>query len=270
MNLFLRNSRIKLSLGQIFWREIGTGSVLVFLHGSFRDSSQWLPLIEQLHKEYHCFAPDLLGFGESERPKDHYSIELEVECLAEFFEALHLPQVYLIGDSLGGWIAANYALKYPERVGGLVLLSPEGVSTTTSKFFSWQSRWLLGCPLVMLKLLRSLQPLLKLFGGGKTITRLWELRQQKAQFSTALELLFRRRPTEIQAELLNEKLVWLKTPTLILQGKANNLEAIAQSQVYASLAPVAKLQMIEGAGSNLAEELPDIVAQQVQAFLHHL
>ena len=107
MYSLLRNSRVKLPLGHIFWREIGQGPSLVFLHGSWDDSSQWLPTIEHLSPYYQCFAPDLLGFGDSERPNVHYSIDLEVECLAQYLDTLKLREVYLIGHSVGGWVAAG-------------------------------------------------------------------------------------------------------------------------------------------------------------------
>ena len=127
-----RNSRVKLSVGQIFWREVGQGPSLVFLHGSWEDGTQWLRTIEHLSPYYQCFAPDLLGFGGSERRKIHYSIDLEVECLAQYLDTLKLRQVYLIGHSVGGWVAASYAIKYPDRVQGLVLLAPEGCLLYTS------------------------------------------------------------------------------------------------------------------------------------------
>ena len=123
MYSLLRNSRIKLSVGNIFWREVGLGPSLVFLHGSWDDGSQWLRTIEHLSPDFQCFAPDLLGFGDSERPNVHYSIDLEVECLAQYLDNLNLRQVYLIGHSVGGWVAASYAIKYPDRVQGLVLLA---------------------------------------------------------------------------------------------------------------------------------------------------
>ena len=81
MPLPVRNSRIKLSQGLLFWREVGQGSAIVFLHGSWKDSSQWLPVMQQLSKHCHCFAPDLLGFGESEVVKGRCSIALQVECI---------------------------------------------------------------------------------------------------------------------------------------------------------------------------------------------
>ncbi|MBA3923667.1 MAG: alpha/beta fold hydrolase, partial [Nostocaceae cyanobacterium] len=127
MNQQLRNSRMKLSGGRIFWREIGEGTAVILLHGSWQDSGQWVAVMDYLRQDHHCFAPDLLGFGDSEHPQIHYSIDFEVECLAEYLEALKLRHVYLVGHSLGAWVAASYALKYPDQIGGLVLLAPEGV-----------------------------------------------------------------------------------------------------------------------------------------------
>ena len=146
MPLPLRNARIRLTQGQIFWREVGQDTI-VFLHGAWEDSSQWVPLIERLSAEYHCLVPDLLGFGESERPGVHYSIGLEVACLAEHLEALKLRRVYLVGHSLGGWIAMSYALKYQEQVEGVVLLAPEGVQAEGLGRRWWQAK-LLRLPMV--------------------------------------------------------------------------------------------------------------------------
>jgi pimeloyl-ACP methyl ester carboxylesterase len=263
MNLPLRNSRIKLPLGQVFWREVGTGPILVFLHGSWCDSSQWLPVIEHLSQGYHCFALDLLGFGESEQPKLHYSIQLEVECLLKYLEALHLPQVYLIGHSLGGWIAASYALKYPNQVSGLVLIAPEGVQVEGQEG-SWRwARWLVGRPPLFYGVLRSLYPLARVVGRHKGIDQALKQRQQLLSSPTACQLLFRRRRAEIQAELLQEQLECLEVPTLILQGKNDTPDAIARSQTYADKSPNVQLQMIDQEGNDLPEASPGLVAQYI-------
>jgi Predicted hydrolases or acyltransferases (alpha/beta hydrolase superfamily) len=222
MNLPLRNSRIRLPLGQVFWREVGQGPILVFLHGAWGDGSQWLSVIDHLSQDYHCFAPDLLGFGESERPKLHYSIQLQVECLGEYLKALHVPEVYLIGHSVGGWIAASYALQYLEEVRGLVLIAPEGVRAEGFEE-SWQwARWLVGRPPLAYGVLRSLLPVARLFGRHKSIEQALRLRQKLNASPTACKLLFQRRRSEIQAELLQERLPELRVPTLIVQGKNDN------------------------------------------------
>lgn len=267
MDLLLRNSRIKLSQGQVFWREIGSGPILVFLHGFFTDSSQWLSVIEHLNREHHCFAPDLLGFGESERPNIHYSIELEVECLAEFLEALKLREVYLIGHSLGGWIAASYALKYLEQVRGIVLVAPSGVQAEKIGGNERWTRWLLGRPPILFWLLRSLRLPAQFLGFSKKISAALEMRQQLLQSPTTCKLLFQRRPSEIQAELLEERLEWLKVPVLVLQGGQDNNAAIAESKAYAALSPRAALQIINLAGNDLPQQLPDVVAGHIRDFV---
>jgi len=268
MDLPLRNSRIKLSQGQIFWREVGTGPTLVFLHGSWNDSSQWIPIINRLSGDYHCFAPDLLGFGESERPKVHYSIELEVESLAEFLETLRQRQVYLIGHSLGGWIAASYALKYLQQVQGVVLLAPLGLPDQTVRTHGWWTQCLVGRPPLMFWLLRSLRPVAKFIGQEEKIRRSLDYRQQLLKSPTACKLLFQRRWSEIQAELLQERLEWLKLPVLILQGGQDTIAAINQSKTYADLTPEAEHHILSLGGSDLPQELPDEVAEYIRNFVN--
>lgn len=267
MNLTLRNSRIRLPLGQVFWREVGAGPILVFLHGSWSDSSQWLPVIEHLSQDYHCFALDLLGFGDSERPNIHYSIQLEVECLLEYLEALHIPQVYLIGHSLGGWIAASYALKYSEQVSGLVLLAPEGVMAEGQKDGWRWARWLVGRPTIAYTFMQALRPLGRIFGLHKPIEQALQQRQKLNSSPIACQLLFQRRRSEIQMELLQEQLQSLQVPTLIMQGAKDTQEAIARSQTYAEKISVAQLRIIDQGENNLPEALPDLVARQIDRFV---
>ena len=270
MNLPLRNSRIRLPLGQVFWREVGQGPILVFLHGSWSDGSQWLPVIEHLSQDYHCFALDLLGFGDSEQPKLHYSIQLQVECLLEYLDALHIPQVYLIGYSLGGWIVASYALKYLERVSGVVLLAPAGVQVEGQREDWQRTRWLIGRPPIAYGILRSLLPLARLVGRHKPIEQALRRRQQLKCSPTACQLLFQRRWPEIQAELLDEQLDELTVPTLIVQGKNDTPEAIARSRTYGDKTLNAQLRMIDHGGNDLAEALPELVAQYIHEFVNRV
>ena len=232
----------------------------MFLHGSWNDSSQWIPVIERLSEDYHCFALDLLGFGESERPKIHYSIELEVECLAEFLETLNLRQVYLIGHSLGGWIASSYALKYLDQVQGVVLLSPEGLTTETFKAQGGWTQWLGGRLPGVFNWLRSLLPIAKYLGQEEKLKRAIVHWQKLQQYSTTCQLFFQRRRAEIQAELLQEKLEWLRVPVVVVQGGQDTAATVSQSRTYAELIPEAKLHTLNQGGHDLPQELPDEVA----------
>jgi pimeloyl-ACP methyl ester carboxylesterase len=267
MSLPLRNSRLKLSQGQIFWREIGQGEALVFLHGSWSDSSQWVPVLEQLGTEYHCFAPDLLGFGDSERPAVHYSIELEVETLAEYLESLRLRQVYLVGHSLGAWVATSYALKYSDQVRGLVLLAPEGIQVQKLGRRWWGAQWLMARPPLLFWLLRSLRPIAPLLGLQKRVQRALERRQDLLQSPVACQLLFQRRRAEIQAEQLQERLDWLKVPVAVLQSEQDSFAAKLLSQTYTELTPAATWRIVPQGGVELPLTAPGAVAQEIREFV---
>lgn len=193
MNILFRNSRRKLSQGILFWREVGTGIPIVFLHSAWNDGSEWVSIMELLADHVHCFALDLLGFGESTNPNIHHSIDLQVECLADFLEALKLEKVYLVGNSLGGWIAASYAVKYPEKIYGLILLSPEGVAAPGQEQYWEKRRRLFNCPPWIIKFLRLVIPLIKLIGWSEKITKDLELRKTLLDYPTASHLLFNRK-----------------------------------------------------------------------------
>ncbi|HEY9691612.1 MAG TPA: alpha/beta hydrolase [Oculatellaceae cyanobacterium] len=269
MPLPVSNSRIRLSQGHIFWREVGTGPTLVFLHGSWSDGSQWIPIINRLSDNYHCLVPDLLGFGDSERRKIKYSIELEVECLAEFLTSLNQRQVYLIGHSLGGWIAASFALKYQDRVRGMVLLSPEGLPAGKIRRRGWLNGLLLGQIPVGFWLLRSLQPLASFLGKPQLIKQVLDYRKLLLNFPTTCKLFFQRSWSEIQAELLQEKLESLQVPTLILQGGRDTMSAIAQSKAYADLIPTSEHHIMGVGANDLPQQFPAEVVQYIRDFIKY-
>ena len=268
MNLLFRNSRIKLSQGVLFWREVGTGIPMIFLHGAWNDGSEWVSTMELLAKNIHCFSPDLLGFGESANPNIHHSIDLQVECLADFLEALKLEKVYLVGNSLGGWIAASYALKYPEQISGLILLAPKGVAAKGQKK-EWQKRRrLFNCSPLIIKFLRFILPLMRLIGWEERIVKDLELRRELLQSSTACQLLFNRKKPEIEAELLENHLPEIKVPCLILQGSQDTKTAISKSNTYARLIPQVQLHNIAHGESNLPETCAGLVAEAIWDFIN--
>lgn len=264
MTLPVRNARIKLSQGQLFWREVGQGTALVFLHGSWQDSSQWLPLIELLGTDYHCFCPDLLGFGDSDHPETHYSVALETECLAEFLDTLRLRKVFLVGDGLGGWVAANYALRHTEQVQGLILATPEGVELEgMGGRWRWE-RWLTGRPPIALWILKALRPLSRWLGWGDRIEGLLQTRRQLREFPTACQILFGRRSAEVRAEQLQERLEFLAMPMLVVQTEQTAVAA-ALCEGYAQRSPQAKLHVLET--PNVFTDSPETLAQEIREFV---
>ncbi|MEM7727270.1 MAG: alpha/beta hydrolase [Cyanobacteria bacterium P01_A01_bin.45] len=267
MNYLFRNSRIKLSQGLLFWREIGQGTSVIFLHGSWNDGSQWVSLMEYLAKDMQCVAPDLFGFGESEYPDLHYSIDLQLECLSEFLQALKLDRVVLVGDSLGAWIAASYACKYPQNVSGLVLLSPSGVETEHWERQCHQMQSLIERSPLVFGLMRIFKPLLRLFGSEVDIGA--DLRQKQIMegYPVATQILFKRQTSEILAETLNQYLPALEVPTLVLQGGKDEAETIDRSRTFSRLAARSNLKMIAHAGNDLTSSCTGLLAEEIREFM---
>ncbi len=247
--LYLSHAHTRLSLGKAFWRETGQGEAIIFLHGTWQDSSQWSEVLGYLGDDYHCFALDLLGCGESERPKIGYSIAVQVEYLREYLARLNLHQVYIVGHSLGAWVAVSYALQHPEQVKGLVLLAPEGVQPPELRK-RWLKARILLSPLPISWSLKFMAIWAKLLGIAPQIQELLKLRQKLQLHPIPCRLLFQRRPVEIHREMVDRYLENLKVPTLLLQTTTDDAEAIALIHTYVSLAPGAELQKLSAPAHN--------------------
>jgi pimeloyl-ACP methyl ester carboxylesterase len=243
----VRNLRRQLSQGQLFWREVGRGPLVLLLHGSWHDSSQWLELMQSLGQHYHCLAPDLIGFGESSRLSlPSYSVELEVDCLAEWLRSQRLTPTIIIGHSLGAWVATRYAQKHPNGIDQLILLAPEGLSPTLINR-RWQRHK---------RLLQRVSPIRAWLAIRRTFAKLlgkatpkhpnYALREQLRQFPAACQLLFNRRQAALQAELLDDKLSTLAIPTSLIAGDYTDDPTTQLTQAYLNAIPNAQLHLVEG------------------------
>ena len=92
----------------IHYFDMGTGPVVVLLHGLGSRKEDWLPVLEPMAQKYRLLVPDQIGFGKSDKPLLDYSIQTYVDFLNEFLRQLKVEKVSLVGESLGGWIAALY------------------------------------------------------------------------------------------------------------------------------------------------------------------
>ncbi len=124
---------------------MGEGPPLVLLHGHGGGIGYWYANLDALAKHYKIYAIDGLGWGRSDRPpfsgtSPEEAREWWVKSLEEWREAVGLTDFYLLGHSLGGWLAAEYALKYEHHIRHLILENFAGlgneVSLTTSLYYS--------------------------------------------------------------------------------------------------------------------------------------
>lgn len=109
--------------------DVGDGAPVLFVHGLGGSWPNWLGQLPALSARRRAIALDLPGFGHSPMPAGKISIEGYAKMLAELMDSLGLPSAAIVGNSMGGEIAAELAIADPQRVQRLVLVSPGGLST---------------------------------------------------------------------------------------------------------------------------------------------
>ncbi|CZF86282.1 alpha/beta fold hydrolase [Grimontia marina] len=120
-----------ISEGSITYLEGGKGTPLLLLHGFGADKDNWVRMAKHLTKKYRVIAPDLPGFGESFKHTElDYDVTSQVARLSEFADKLGLTQFHIGGNSMGGYIAANYAVTCPDHIECLWLLNPLGIASS--------------------------------------------------------------------------------------------------------------------------------------------
>jgi pimeloyl-ACP methyl ester carboxylesterase len=104
----------------------GRGDALLVLHPEY-GANLWHPFHDELVAHFRVVAPDHLGFGDSERPDWLDGIDDLVLHYVDLLDALDMPRTAVLGTSLGGWIAAELAAAYPERISRLILVGAAGL-----------------------------------------------------------------------------------------------------------------------------------------------
>ena len=155
---------------RMHYLDYGGGEVVVFLHGSGIGASGYsnfkgnFPYL--VDRGFRCVVPDLVGYGFSDKPDDvDYTLEFFTACLRETLDAAGVKRCALVGNSLGGAIALQFALDYPEMTSKLVVTAPGGLNSR-EEYFQMPGMAYMG----------------KVFASGTAVTR----DVMKDLFSTAL------------------------------------------------------------------------------------
>lgn len=263
---------------RVHWRDEGCRDcpAIVFLHGSNASLHTWSPMAERLGGEYRIISYDQPGHGlTGPHPRDDYSAAGMFEALNAVANAARLDHFYLAGNSMGGWVAWRYALAYPERVDGLVLIDSGGAPLRGAEKPPPLN---LGFRLMKIKPLRPLleritprslvrKSLLDTTAVDSIVTedmvdRYWEM----------LRFPGNRRATAIRTDVDREaayagRLGDIAQPTLILWGKEDQLVYPSAAQTFAERIPNAAVVLLDGVGHLPMQEAPDATANAIRRFL---
>jgi len=114
------------------FRIAGDGPPLLLIHGIGDSSRTWAEVMPLLAHNHLVIAPDLLGHGESDKPRADYSIAAYANGMRDLLSSLDVDNVTLVGHSLGGGVAMQFAYQFPERTDRLVLVASGGVGRAVS------------------------------------------------------------------------------------------------------------------------------------------
>ena len=111
---------------RLHYLEAGHGAPVVLLHGLGGDGSRWGPNIAPLARDFHVFALDQIGFGQSDKPLANYHTGMLAEFLVDFLKAANVGRASLVGNSMGASVALYTAVHYPQMVDRIVLADGGG------------------------------------------------------------------------------------------------------------------------------------------------
>ena len=112
-----------MSVGEIFFKVEGEGEAVVLIHGLSDNLNYWESLAVNLKKDYKVIRFDLRGHGKSQLGRDKITIDLLCDDLYNLLNDLKIKKVNLLGFSLGGLVALDFTIRYPEYVSSLILMS---------------------------------------------------------------------------------------------------------------------------------------------------
>src|SRR3712207_3121850 len=110
----------------------GSGPALLLLHGIGNNCQTWAGVIDRLAESHTVIAPDLLGHGDSDKPRGDYSIGAHANGLRDLLTVLDVERATVVGHSLGGGIALQFAYQFPERCERLALVGSGGLGPELS------------------------------------------------------------------------------------------------------------------------------------------
>jgi pimeloyl-ACP methyl ester carboxylesterase len=112
---------------RVGYRSAGSGPLLVLIHGIAGSSATWEEVLPRLAERYTVVAPDLLGHGSSAKPRTDYSLGAYASAVRDLLGVLGYDRGTILGHSLGGGVAMQFAYQFPERCERMVLVSSGGL-----------------------------------------------------------------------------------------------------------------------------------------------
>jgi pimeloyl-ACP methyl ester carboxylesterase len=260
---------IELQGMRVHYRDEGAGQVLVLLHGTGSSLHTWDAWVEQLAGRYRVIRMDLPGSGlTGPRPDRAYEVAADITFLADFLDGLEIRQAHLVGSSLGGRIAWEYALRNPEGVASLTLISALGYP---------QERWPPAIELAQLPVIdRIMATHIPRFVFKTSLKDIYHenFRIDDALVDRYYELALREGNLQAFTDRVKARLdqdshliPQIRTPSLILWGESDRYFPVSSAWRFHEDIPGSRLVVFPNVGHLPMEEIPQASAAALIEFL---
>ena len=219
-------------------------ATVVLVHGVLVSSRYMVPTAERLVPHARVWAPDLPGYGRSDKPARVLDVPELADALGAWMRAVGLERANLVGNSFGCQIAADFAARYPERVERLVLLGPT-VDPRARSLLRTAGRWLMNVPLEPVSLDLVVARDFLDMGPRRTIGIIRHMLRDR----------------------IEAKLPLVQAPTLVVRGSRDTTVPQRWAEESTRLLPRGQLAIIPGAAHTVNYYAPGAVARLVLAFL---
>jgi pimeloyl-ACP methyl ester carboxylesterase len=271
-------SYLELHGERIAYRDAGSGEALLLIHGMAGSSATWRAVIPELAKRYRVVAPDLLGHGESAKPRGDYSLGAFAAWLRDLLDELGISQATVVGQSLGGGVAMQFTYQHRDYCQRLVLISSGGLGPD----LNWILR-ILSAPGAELVLpVVAPQPVLNLGNKlGSWLTsagikspragEMWSSycslsdRPTRQAFLRTLRSVVDYRGQAVSA--LGKIHVSYGLPTLLIWGEQDRIIPVAHGYAAHEAVPGSRLEVLAGVGHFPHVESPTAVVDILDDFI---
>ncbi len=264
-NLLTEANNVTLS-----YNDVGEGNIpIIFLHGYPFDKSTWKIQMDSLKSTYRVIAFDIRGFGKSTDEMTELSIDLFAEDLVSFMDKLNIKKSIVCGLSMGGYIALNAIIRFPERFKALILCDTQCISDTAevkeNRYTTIEQINNEGLELFIEKFVKSVFHPETIVNKTELVENLRKvvIANSKDIITSGLIALAERTGTCSSLETI-------QIPTLIICGENDKLTPVTQSQFMHELIKYSTLKIITGAGHVSNLEQPDEFNKHLLEFLNTL
>ena len=263
----------------VAYRTAGDGPVLLLLHGIAGSSATWSHVIDRLAESHTVVAPDLLGHGESAKPRGDYSLGAYASGVRDLMVALGHERATVVGHSLGGGVAMQLAYQFPDRAERLVLVGAGGLGKDVSVIL--RALALPGAeyvlPLLLTLPLRTpvgwvidlaekvkLRPDPVMAEMWESWGRLTDARAQRAFVHTVRSVI------DVQGQRVSARdrlYLAQEMPSLIVWGDNDSIIPVEHAHDTHALMPGSRLEIFEGGGHFVPLQFPERFASLVEDFV---